>query len=328
MHTSKKYIMVLLLLAPLIPSSALQPASNEIVINAISEVTTIDGDAKLAELASSGSGSRRDPFVIEATITGSGSENLLTVKNTKDYFVIQNSVFTNANWSVVFDNVVNGGIRDSTITDSIGGILLTDTTFSVIDNVSISNFKNNAFFGIALYESSHNSVYASTIDFTKSSGSLQLQQYTDPGGVKSDPSDFNTFDGNTIIGAATGFVGEGSVGNTISNNVFQDNTVGVYLKDMTTVSILRNDFQGNKEVAIQVIDSFNINIEQNSFKDNGEVLIIENPGITTTIPTATNTDIPNFTLTETAANFPFLALLISGSVAILFYRTKLKKIRK
>ena len=74
-----------------------------------------------------GSGTPNDPFIIEDWDINASSQDGITIRNVNIFFKIKNCYIHNGDISnndgIVFINVINGVIEDTTITDNLNGII-------------------------------------------------------------------------------------------------------------------------------------------------------------------------------------------------------------
>ncbi len=129
-----------------VASLALQP-HGPIFINGNTEFAPANGVV-------GGNGTAQNPYIIDGWLIDTSSTNAITIKNTNAYFLIQNvKVQSTAHnvTGVVFDNISNGRLENSTVLDDFNGLRINGSS-----GISISNntFSDNPF-SINLYASSN-----------------------------------------------------------------------------------------------------------------------------------------------------------------------------
>jgi len=177
---------------------------------------TITGNADFASQGFLGSGSEEIPYVIEGyNITTAGA--CITIQNTDMYFVIRNCLLIGGagGTGIELHTVINGEIRNNTISSSGSGVYL----YSSSDNTVVNNNISGNYFGVHLYSSSSNNMVLS-----------------------------NSISGNIN----NGVVFYSSSDNTVANNIISGNGAGIYLDDSLTNTIVNNVISGNVGIGASI----------------------------------------------------------------------------
>jgi Right handed beta helix region len=200
------------LIASLHDVSALSNHS-AIVISGDSEFTSANGVA-------SGSGTTADPYVIENWEIASGSVAIL-IKNTTSHFTIRNVHISHVEVGIRLSNVSDGVIEGSTIVSMGTGIDLYITRNARVADNNISNEPSDhdpVYWGILMFQSLNASIDNNTL--TGDANSCGVTISWDSSAFVAD---------NRIANHAEGIVvDQPNLESTITRNVLQNNTVGIY----------------------------------------------------------------------------------------------------
>ena len=183
-----------------------------------------------------GSGTSSDPYVIEnIIIDGENSGSCIEIKNSNEFVVINNSIFTNSG-----DGMTDAGIElfssinielldDNCSNNNAYGIYLSNCQYILIEGCTI---KNNAKSGTMLYESDNNIIRNNNNTINSNT------EY----GIYLSVSHYNQISGNTINDNLIGIYIFGSNYNTITNNDLLGNTQETVLLEGNCIG---NSFSGN-----------------------------------------------------------------------------------
>ncbi len=235
----------------------------------------------------SGKGSYSDPYIIEnVTIDAQNEGSCIYIKNTVEYFIIQNCTLTNSqaspNAAIRLDYVSNGKILDNSITNNAGRSvsLYGGSNNLVEDNTMVNNGygvtltyggNNKVFnnyiedadlYGIQLWNSDNNIIYENEVNHCGYYGGTWHGIYISESG---NPSTNNTIRGNYVHGnKGSGIYVDSSDNNTILGNTIESNLdYGVYLDDSDDVNIIGNKIQFNSDGCISTGTSLNTKEEWN-----------------------------------------------------------------
>jgi parallel beta-helix repeat protein len=215
--------------------------SKLLIIDPVIEPIYIDGDSDFGPSGYNfaGSGTAGDPYLIEDYIITNSTTNLIYIRYTTAYFIVQN-------------NTLDG------LTGSYDGILLVNVTHGVIDNNIIYNGRN----GILLYSDSHNNTVTNNTIYNNIVSGVQLFAAIN-----------NTIYGNNINGYGSTYHGimlnVTNNYNTISSNTVYNNTfVGIYMVDSADNILTNNTIYNNSLNGIGVYGSDNNNFTDNLIHHN------------------------------------------------------------
>jgi len=165
------------------PSRVYDSSGSAIYIDDTSEYYTWELFSLLSPL-STGKGTVEDPYIIQGSFLGSGTSDAIVIMNSKAHFMIKDSViFSSGGSGIVFRNVQNGNIIDSSIVNSDYGIFLDScSNVTIANNEVLSNKQsginifrssniivksnrvaNNQMAGISLFKSDSTTVYSNTV---------------------------------------------------------------------------------------------------------------------------------------------------------------------
>ena len=255
MKQLKLYLMLLILTFSVLSASSTTIRTSEnlekatIKLQVTNTTISIDGNANLNATAASegwtGVGTEADPFILLLNINGPGSATLVEIRNTDLYFVIQDSNITNGDTGIYLENVQNGVINNSVVSNNGDGIVLNSSNNNLI---SLNNVTNNGGLGIE-YENSHsNTILMNTITHNgQNATGLQLNIHLG-GGILHDPSNHNQILNNSI-----GF----NYGD------------GIEILDSINATIKHNSIFNNTEYGVNFFNTSNSIVESNWICNNG-----------------------------------------------------------
>ena len=206
----------------------------------------------------SGSGTFNDPYVLE-NVTFKNIDNvnnIITIENSSDYFIIRNCKIDNSgtsinNKNILISNATKGLIENNTISSNMGtGIsLIHSNNISVIENTLL----NNSYIGIELNHSSYNHIFNNIASYQGKDTSYGY-------GINLYKSHNNSILQNTIsYNSAIGILLGNSSNNNITLNSANHNYLGIRLtqtsnnnfvtqnnlKENTYCYIVDTDCEGN-----------------------------------------------------------------------------------
>ena len=204
-----------------------------------------------------GAGTESDPYVIESVyIDGLGSQMCITVQNSDQYFVVNNSLFVNTGSNIYTDaglrliNITNGALRNNTFSNhKYRGAEL----FNVNNTLIVENyFNDNTHYGIELERCQNISITNNKI-FENSKG---LDTYF---------CSNITIAENEAYQNGIGFF-LGAIGNYLNvfENILRDNHDNAILLSVDNSIITRNSFLDNA-IGITSYNSDNCVISDNDF---------------------------------------------------------------
>jgi len=185
-----------------------------------------------------GSGTKEDPYRIENDkIEGNYEKIGIYIKNTTVYFIIQNYSISNESVGIVFENVTNGKIFNTTLSNLLySGIYFLKNCYN---NSVISSDINASDIGIKI-DGSHHIVIKNKTDIHSSSKGILLvnskftevercEVYENHIGIIIDNSTNNNIISCNIQNNVFGFwVNNSSSHNNFYHNVFEENKLHAY----------------------------------------------------------------------------------------------------
>ncbi|MHA1268254.1 MAG: right-handed parallel beta-helix repeat-containing protein [Candidatus Helarchaeota archaeon] len=261
----------------------------EININSIKPIN-ITNNNEFATYASSGNGSKGNPYILEnlavdAFLTNPNRTFCININNTNAYFIIKNCTTFRGYYGIWLNNVSNGIIeRNNFSSETMVSVKMTNCT-----NINITHniMNEEKSYGIVIYNSSFNTIYNNTI-FNNSYDGIRLWgnctynsilnnnivysgHGPSPGfGILIMKSSYNNISNNIIIDI-------GNDGIDIQNSTFNDlinNTIINAYKDLYTygITLINSNFTkiincniSNNANGIQLSDnSWNTTIKNNS----------------------------------------------------------------
>ncbi len=226
----------------------------------------------VAETWCSGSGNWNDPYIIEnITINGGGvSGSCLLIKNSREYFRIQNCTFINSgsdlyDAGIELENTTCGVLINNNFTDNReNGILLYNAHNNTISGNIASNIQTNyQINGIYNYNSSNN-LFSENIAYNNVYCGIYLENATDNFIMS------NTFNKNAINGI---YIEQSSNNNTIWNNTINENLKnGIKIAKSESNNVSNNIIKENSDFGIYLnylcqFNSIEENIISNIFKN-------------------------------------------------------------
>jgi len=113
-------------------------AQNSFNLDAITNDTDIDGNGELANASSGGDGSENDPYILEFSLSSSGTVHV-SISNTNVFMKITNSVIENGAIGILLQNVHNATVENSTISGNEDGLLVYNSTNIIIFNNTVTS---------------------------------------------------------------------------------------------------------------------------------------------------------------------------------------------
>jgi len=225
----------------------------------------------------SGSGTWSDPYIIEnVTINGQNSGSGIFIRESSVYFIIRNCTLSNSgnnlptlDSGINIQNTRNGFlINNSIITNNGFGIVLEDANnFSVLDNRIINNDRSGVFMDTQydnvnsndnLIENNtipSNNEYGIYIDATWNPSITEIKNNI----IRNNIINFNDLDGIRSIDAESNSI--------IKNEIFNNTEDGIHIRDDNSL-IIGNTIFNNTEFGIENYGHSNIIKEGNYFLGN------------------------------------------------------------
>jgi parallel beta-helix repeat protein len=215
-----------------------------------------------------GNGTQYDPFILDNFNITDSSQTLISIENTREYFIISNCLLNGKtkNYNgISLTNVTNGFIDYNTIKNCSFGMKLTST-----ENTTLSN--NDVFYnkkdGINLTSSHNNNVSFNTVHHNGGNPSGN--------GIVLDPSNHNLIHNNSLYNnSINGLLIYNSINTTISNNdVYHNEKDGIHLENTHNSTISDNFVHnngGNPSGNGIVLDPSNHNLIHNNSVYNNTV---------------------------------------------------------
>lgn len=245
---TKSYITIILLITLVsvffIYSIPIQGTVSSPAVTTIS----INGNNDFANQASAnhwpGNGSSGNPYIISNLTLTSAGQYLISIQNTKVYFILSSNHLSNGIAGIYLDNVQNGIIKNNTIESTdIYGIILNHAQNIQITNNIIEHVQNGI--GIFLTYSQQNTLVNNTSSFNNAYGFFLAQDANN-----------NTLLNNTAI----------------SNGNNKDSGTGFYLTFCENNYLAYNKAFNNTLYGIFQDNSANNNISNNIQSGNGKIL--------------------------------------------------------
>lgn len=230
----------------------------------------------------SGSGTSNNPYVIEnVTIDGEGLGSCVLIKNSVDYFRIENCTMYNSGSNsgdagIKFVNVMRGTLHKNNCSNNNYGISL---SISNINNISYNILSFNQV-GISIQGSSNIIIHNIVIS-------------NDDRGIHTVDCDDSNFLNNIIFNSNDGMFLEYSNNNYISNNELNYNDNGLCLKGSYDNNIKNNLINENRNYGVQLVYSDNNFISNNELNYNNNGLLLEHSSSNSIIINSINENINN-----------------------------------
>ena len=256
-------------------------------------VIKINSDSELQSMASSGSGTVDDPYIIENyEIDANGGGYAIYIGNTTKYFVIRNLLLYNASYSsipynagagVILYNVINGKVENVNSNNNSYGIYVRDSSGNIVNgntaennsnygiwvvysdnvNVTYNTCTDNGKSGILLYNSQSNLIEGNTcID---NSNGISLWSYSNNTQIKFNTLSFNSEDGIYMSGPTGNYIN----GTLLYKNTFYNNTYGVQTYNVQNMTVRENEGYNNTNYGIYLNTGSSYNtLEKNHMHDN------------------------------------------------------------
>ncbi|KKK81431.1 hypothetical protein LCGC14_2813510, partial [marine sediment metagenome] len=245
-------------------------------------------DAKTAGIAT-GSGTYNNSYVIEDLIIDNGGfGHGILIENSVVYFRIENCTLLNSKWvgigqagGITLRDVQNGQLINNTSTynsyginiergsnnevlgnivnDNLKGIYLSNS-----DNINMigNTVNNNNYDGIFLYNGNYNNISGNKINNNGYQG-ISIDGLFGGGG-----GDYNTITANIANNNSGGIFIRWSNNNTVSGNTANNNNRGIIIIDSYYNTITENTANINTMIGIDLDNSDNITITENTVNYN------------------------------------------------------------
>lgn len=223
-------------------------------LQVVSSPISTNGTGGFAVIASSGNGSVSNPWIINnLEITGTGTENLISIANTNDYFIIEENTLIGGLNGILLNNADNGYILNNTIKSNyLAGISFVDSFNTRVESNEISD--NGSGCGSRL-----------------SLSQIKLAGHAG-GGVTYDPSGDSVVVGNHIFDNwVSGIVIEDAINITIQGNIIENNG---NVCPLMSNSISLNQISHRDGYGIDIQDGSGNMISNNEISNNAQWGII------------------------------------------------------
>jgi len=218
----------------------------------------IDGDAGFtsANGVTSGSGTVKDPYIIEGWNIDASSANGIGVRNTSSHFTIRNCYVhdgSNKNkHGIYFETVENWKIDDVTSINNFHGIFLVYSSGGVVDNCTS---ENNLGKGIWLWYSQNNTVINCV---TRKNHFEDIHLWH---------SDNNIVENCVLEGYDHGITIDSAENNTVTNCSVENNNFGIYF-NLASGNVVTNCIVRGNNFGIAVVSSNNNVIARSIIENN------------------------------------------------------------
>ncbi|MHA1342809.1 MAG: right-handed parallel beta-helix repeat-containing protein [Promethearchaeota archaeon] len=213
-----------------------------------------------------GSGTWKDPYIIENITIDGNKSSCLIIENSRDYFIIKNCTLQNAtninHAAIVLNNVTNGTIISNYIEFNYNGILINSSTNLTVKDNKISSNNNHA---IYLFSSNNNDIENNRARKNSGVGIYFYNSFyneilnngitnNDLDGIFLENSQHNHFiDNHLKINDQNGFYLKNSDYNNISYNIIDYNLLyGISIDKDSSYNIIKENYIGyNTEGCIE-----------------------------------------------------------------------------
>ena len=259
-----------------------QNSSDPLLI--LSSPLHIIGNTSLSFVASSGNGTKNNPYIIEnLTINGMGIEECIKIEDTTAYSIVRNCFTFNGTYGIHLKNVVNSILHNNTVKLNKEGIILFDSRDNIISEniVTLNNVT-----GISLLNSNNNTFLKNNASYNFLTGifciSSTKNKFLENIMVNNSWYGLRLFNSNNTeiirnnmsyneIGISLG----NSNNNTLLDNFIINNTVGIYVDGSNKNIIQNNHINANKIKGIYLYNSNYNTIIYNKFIHNGQAIVEE-----------------------------------------------------
>ncbi|NHI94930.1 MAG: hypothetical protein EAX96_20745, partial [Candidatus Lokiarchaeota archaeon] len=261
-------IIILLFLIPFISlinlEKQLTKNINTFPIKQCAATISINGNAELAANATSGNGTRANPYIIENYMiraAGLGSHGIY-IRNTDAYFILRNCIVNTSDvyfYGIYLLNVSNSNITDCIIEACHRGIQMTSCDNNILDNNSVISINYQGFY----INSCDNNTYLNNLAYNCSSSGFSFGQCHN-----------SSFIGNNATGNRYGMAVGTSNNCIVINNVANENTklaggYGLSISNCYYATVYNNTANSNTREGIYAVSNL-CNITHNNAHDNGE----------------------------------------------------------
>ncbi len=207
----------------------------------------INGNSELKQQSSSGNGTSANPYILENKTINANASLVVQITNTNAYFIFRNSYMNFSNFADQFyiENVTHGTFENCTITRSRYGFNISNSSFIIFKNDSISN---------TFYPFYLNNVTQGVFDNCSIDSSLHSVYILNSGYI--------TFENSTMNSFIDGFYLTQTNNSQIQNNNINTTTAGFSLFS-SSENILRNNsihFLNQFSIAFPGIEYGGINL--------------------------------------------------------------------
>ncbi len=256
-------------------------------------VIKINSDSELQSMASSGSGTVNDPYIIENyEIDANGGGYAIYIGNTTKYFIIRNLLLYNASYSsipynvgagVLLYNVINGKVENVVAKNNSNGIYIRGGSENIVNGNSVENNSNQ---GIWVVYSNNNNITYNTCTHNGKSGILVYTAQDNLlegntcenndwgislwGNSNNTQIKFNTLSFNSENGIYISGPSDGYLNNTLLyKNTLFNNTYGIHTIYTQNMSARENEGYNNTNYGIYLDTGSSYNtLEKNHMHDN------------------------------------------------------------
>lgn len=197
----------------------------------INDPIRINNNSDLAEVASSGSGTESDPYIISGMKISTNHTDGVKISNTNEYFIIENCIIhgdsKNKHNGIMFINVTNAIVRHNLIYDNVNGIQLTtgsrgetDTSNCIFTNNTIVLNENSGIDFNHILAPHHSNNFISYNNISGNKYGISAIMF-DSNSIK-----YNKIKNNEKYGVILSMCIGGGMSNHIHHNNFIDNNKG------------------------------------------------------------------------------------------------------
>jgi parallel beta-helix repeat protein len=201
-----------------------------------------------------GDGSPSNPYLIRGWEIESGITGI-DVRSTTVYFVIRDVFVLGLNNGISFLNVVNGAVRTSSLSDNYNGIVVSNSSFSLIDNNTIIGGQEGILFN---HNSNHDACTNNAVSGSSGQGitiSQESANITVSGNVlRSNYRALSVVNAtstsvvhNHMVSSVLGMYVQNADNTTIFENTLASNLDGIVTNQSQTIRVFHNNFVSNTQ---------------------------------------------------------------------------------